>query len=698
MAESAAAKRLVALIEEHDLARAYPDLIHVMIDAQRGRISNSYAEYCLDHVEKLLEERTRVPLHLFETPSDDELNPDGLPDVALGYVRDAPDVPFGLGVLDQARTIVIAGSAGSGKTTMVRGVIEGTCALADRIGRPIPMIVFDSKAGEFGHMRRLLGAKWRHYSVHAGSWLGLNGPEGIPHHVWANTVCMLFSVASGLIFGTSVLVEAVMSELQAMGQWPPLRRVYELISRNPTRFSKKETYSQSAAHQLNAALLASGSLFDTNSGVCADALIANGESAVFDISNVRPPFLRMFIIWLIVAQVLAARIHRRHRVSTTECMIIVDEADQIVSEKMESQFSDGISPLGMLSQSGRELGVGGVIGLHALGNTSRAILTNAKSHFMFNFSDAESIREAARTLMVPRGSEGIFPALRPGECVCRLAQTAWPIPFLGVARFIPPDRSTEPPEYELGTPVAASSSMEAPAEPSGAKSGPSAPASRRDVGSNEITDAAHKLLSAWALHPFTPVVQLWRMIGKVTEATAVAARAELEKLKLAKFEDWRIKKKNLGLMLPTPAGWRFLNRAEPNLHGGGGIEHRHGEHWIAKVGSLRGFKTHVEWEVPGTLHRTDALWRGENLVRAFEIILTCKKNLVDHVRACLIQSNVIHQVTVIAGTQAELRKQKAMIDEADDLAGVRDRVDYECIDVYLDELFPPLTPAPATNR
>ncbi|GMU83713.1 MAG: hypothetical protein AMXMBFR47_35830 [Planctomycetota bacterium] len=318
---------------------------------------------------------------------------------------------------------------------------------------------------------------------------------------------------------------------------------------------------------------------------------------------------------------------------------------------------------------------------------------------MFNFSDAASILEASRTLMVPRGAERVFPALGPGECVCRLAQTAWPTPFLGVARYIPPDRSTKPPDYELGAPVAESRPESAPAERSDAWPTRTTGIVELAGTKNEPSDVAHKLLSAWALHPFTPIVHLRSLIGTLPDAAVAEARAQLEELKLADFKDWRIKKKNQGLTLPTAAGWRFLNRAEPNLHGGGGVEHRHGEHWIAKVGLLRGFKTHIEWEVPGTSHRTDALWQGEGFARAFEIIVTCEKNLVDHVRACLIQSSVIDQVTVIAGTQVELREQKAMIDAAADLAAVRDRVDYECIDAYLDELFPAAsTSASAGNR
>lgn len=689
MGQNVAAQRVLALIQEHDLARAFPELVHVMIDAQRGTISKQYAEYCLAHIERLLEERGRVPLHLFEAPSDEELNADGPPDVVLGHVRDAPDVPFGLCLRDQARTVIVAGNAGSGKTTSIRSAIVGVSELAKRLGRPIPMLVFDSKAAEYGGMRRLLGRPWRHFSAHAGSWIGLNAPEGVPNRVWFHHVCAYFAAASGVNFGASVLAEAMTSEFQATGRYPTLRTLAKAINQNHNRFSTKAAYAQSVGHQLSAAVLASGELFDTEQGLVADQLISAGESAVFDIGNIQPTFMRMFIIWLLVGQVLVSRRHRAHRVDATECVIILDEADQIVSESMERRFQDGISPLGMLPQDGRELGVSAIIGLHALGNASSALLTNAHCHCIFNLSDSQSIGEAARTLLLPRGCEAIFPALRPGECVCRLAQTAWSTPFLGVARFIPPDRSTERPEYELGTPVAESTAAKAPAEQSAAKSRSSTAAHVGSPGNTSNTmEAAHKLLSAWALHPFTPVVQLWRTIGEVTEATAVAARAELEKLELAEFEDWRIKSKNQGLMVPTPTGWQFLNRPAPNLHGSGGIEHRHGEHWIARVGTKRGFKARMEFEVPGTSsHRADVVWHGEGFSRAFEIVVKCEDNLADHLRACLIQSTAISQVTVVAGTQIELRKQKAIIDEIPDLAPVLDRIDYECIDIYLNELF-----------
>lgn len=692
MAERGAAQELVELIQEHDLSRDHSELIYVLRDAQRGAISNSMADFYIAHIEELLEERRRVPVHLFEIPSDDELNADGAPDVVLGHVRGCDDVPFGLRLQERARTIVVAGNAGSGKTTLVRGAIEAVCDLAKQRNRPIPMLVFDSKAREYGGMRRLLGGAWKHYSVHVGSWLGFNAPAGVPSQVWINHISTLFAAAAGVNFGTSVLAEAMTTALQSTGRWPTLRTLINTINRNPKRFSKKEAYAQTVGHQGSAAVLASEGLFDTNQGIDADLLISAGESAVFDIGNIQPPFLRMFIVWLIVAQVLVARMHRGHRVDGTECLIVVDEADQIVSEQMEARFPDGISPLGVLAQHGRELGVSGIIGLHALGNASRAILTNATCHFMFNFSDAQSIQEASRTLLVPRGAEQIFPALRPGECVCRLAQTSWPMPFLGTARFIAPDRSIATPNYELGIPIAAGTERAQPSQTTPVPTTSVAASACANpfvlTGSAQPSELAHKLLSAWALHPFTPIVVLWKSIGTVTDAAAVAARVELSKLTLAEFTDWRIGKKNLGLMVPTAAGWECLNRTAPILHGGGGIEHRHAEQWIARVGSLRGYKVRMEAKSPGSSHRVDTIWQKDGHARAFEVIVTCDSNLPDHLRACLIQSTAIQRVTIIAGTQIELQKQRMMIEDTPDLAPVLDHIDYESIDIYLGELFP----------
>lgn len=692
-------RQLVALVDHYRFARSYPELTYVIKDALDGRLSDTDAEHYLLFLQDRAAELDRVPTHLLECPGDDELNAEGPPDVVLGNLRDDPDVPNGLRIEARPRSVIVAGAVGSGKSTAIRRMTLGIDAFARKRGRPVSILIFDRKASEYGDLPRRLGHHWRHFSVHEGAWLGLNGPRDMPAHVWTSILCTIFAAAAGLVAGTAVLAHAIAwllprlnAQPTARRRWPDFRLLLDVLSKAPQLFSRKPEYAQSLSQQLEAVIDASGELFETSHGLDVNQdIIAQGQSAVFDIGNLQPPFLRMFVVWLILAQVLFARMHQKHRVDTTEVVAVIDEADQDVSREMEARFPDGLSPIGNLLQNARETGVGAIIGLHSLANTSRSVLANAPYHLMMNLSDEHSIAEASRTLLLPRGAERIFPALKPGEYIFRAAQSGWSHPVLAVVDPVPSNRDTTLPTYDHHMAVPAVRLADVPQLDAALSEASkqhrtarmrAAPAVKRDV-----SDQGRNLLDAWSLHPFTPVARLWDSLKVVSFATQQAVRDELAGLKLAKFKDWRIGKVNVGLMELTKEGWAFLRKNPPRLRGRGEIEHRHATHWIVGVLRKQGGVTHIEWTVPGTSHTADVAHQGDDCWHAYEVIVTSKDNIVSHIQACLLTSKDVKSVTIVAGTKVELRKYKAKIAVVPSLRNVQSRVRYEPVDTYRCALF-----------
>lgn len=693
-------QQLLALIEHYRFTRTYPELVHVVMDAMEGRLADAEADRYLQFLQEQAAALDRRPTHLLEVPEDEELNADGPPDVVLGALRDDPEVPFGLRIADRPRSVILAGDVGAGKSTAIRRVIRGVDAFARARGKPVSVLVFDRKASEYSDLPGQLGPHWRHYSVHEGAWLGLNGPHAMPTHVWTNILCTIFAAAAGLVAGAAVLAHAIgwlLSRLNpvptASPRWPDFVLLREVLSRAPQQFARKLEYAQSLGQQLDAIIDASGELFWTARGLDVEQdIIRPGHSAVFDIGNLPPPFLRMFVVWLLLAQVLFARLQRRHRVDTTEVIAVIDEADQDVSRDMEARFPDGLSPIGMLLQHGREAGVGALIGLHALADTSRTVLANAPYHVMMNLSDEHSVVEASRTLLLPRGAERIFPALRPGECIFRAAQSAWPHPLLGVIDAVQPNRDATPPQYDRPQVVPAVRLADRPelqaalAEAAKRQRVARLRAARTDK--RAVSRQARSLLDAWALHPFMPLARLWQLLEVKSYATQTAAREELTELRLADFADWRIGKTLVGLMEITTAGWECLNKETPHLRGRGKIAHRHTAHWIHRVHRQRGLESHIEWPVPGADHPADVASRLGERWEVYEVVVSSADNNVSHLQACLLMAGVVETVTIVAATKGKLAGLRQTIEAEPSLHTVLERVRYEPVETFLRAAWP----------
>lgn len=697
---SSAVRRFLEIVDRYRLDRMLPELAYDIREARAGRRTEDRAEFLLRHLEPFLDELDRLPLHLLEWPSDDELNGDGPPDIELGCVRDQPDTRFGLRLLDRARSVIVAGAVGAGKSTAIRGIIMGVDRLAKQRGKPISILVLDRKGGEYGDLPGLLGDNWQHYHAQHGAWLGLNAPRGFPAHVWTSIVCALFAIAAGLVAGAGVLAQAMVWLLSLLNpgggpadRWPDFQLILETVRRAPRAFAQKPEYAQSLLAKLEEVVRASGDLLRTFRGLDVEQIVAQGKSAAIDIANVEPPFLRMLVVWVILAQILSSRNQRGHLVETLEVLVVLDEADQDVSRAVESRFAAAgtLSPTGALLQHGREWGVAGVIGLHAMGTASREVLTNSPYHLIFNLADAESIAEAARTLLLPPGAGRIFPALRPGECFFRQAQSSWATPVLCTVDPVPPNRNPAPPVYDvppcipalpldqLPEVLAALRQLRSPAKNAAADLAASAP--------QELPDLARNLMDLWALRPFTPPVRLWPELGAPSFEAQSAAREELASRKLAEFEDARISRTKISLMDITPEGWQFLRKAPPEMRGRGGLVHRHFANWLALAGRKRGYEAIVEWPVPGTGHTADCAWQIDGAWMIWECVVNCRENLCQHLRACLLESSAVAAVVVVAAEKRILRELEALVDADADLAPVRARISFETIEPYLREVY-----------
>jgi hypothetical protein len=694
-------RELLELNEHYCFEQIHPELIYVVERALSGKLRDAEAEHYVEFLREQAEELARFPKHLLDVPTAEELYADGPPDVEIGALLDQPDVRVGLRVLDRPRSIIVAGAVGGGKTTLIRKIILGVDKLAKRRGKPIPIIAFVRKSAEQSDLPALCGSNWDYYHAQHGSWLGTNGPAGMPPNVWASVVATLFAVAAGLIAAASVLAQVItwlVRQLNPAGQpalrWPSLPLIAETVRHGARAFAEKLEYAQSLLQKLDDAVRGSGTLLSTLRGVnFEDDVIARGRSACIDIGNLEPPFTRMFVVWLILAQILYARNQRAHRVDTTEVLVVLDEADQDVARSVETRFSGSLSPVGALLQHGREWGVLGVIGLHALGQASREVLTNAPYHAIFNLSDEESISEASRTLLLPRTAERILPALKPGQCLFRQAQSCWPTPLLVGVDYVAPNRSPVPqPTIPDCMPSLALCDMPELEEALRHQEAQISNSRRRQkqAASSAISDDALSLLMLIVLHPAVPGVQLLKELGKrLSFGKQAAIRQELEKAGYAEFDEERVGKFNLLLPEALEPGAQHVGKKYAPIPGRGKRPHRTYAAWLMMLAERKSIRARRELVVSGTTHPVDVAWEeAAGRWHAFEVVSKCSDNINDHLRACLVESDMISRVTIVIPLLSMKTELLAAIDADRQLDGVRERISFQTVTQIYEELWP----------
>lgn len=565
------------------------------------------------------------------------------------------------------------------------------------MGKPPSIIIFDVKP-DYLDLPGQLGPGWHLLSVHDdGMRVGI-GLDGVRSTIWTRHITTLFCARAGLVAAWASLTGIVRWLLPILNPspglklcWPDLRLILDVIKSGPLDlWAGKQDYEKSLINALEM-IESTGTLFRTASGLDLNAIIRRGESVVIDISNFTPPWIRSFLVELLISQVLVYRTQNYLKTDSTEVILVIDEADPLVSRQNDKVFADGASPLAQCLAMGREYGIVVILGLRLLGQTSRFILNSAHYHMMFEMADTESVIEAARALMLPDGGEQMFPGLRPGECIYRASQSCWPHAMLGTVDFVAPHRGPlpvyntypyEPSEQLKDMPHVLQALEKRIAEHRSMK------ARQAHSGQTQLPTKALDLLSLAAMYPYEPVAALWARKGRVSPSVQASVRKILTDRECAVFEEVRIGKRNVLLMEILEAGWKAMNRKPVTPQGRGGVTHRHFSHWIEAVGRKRGYtQSCCEWLVPGTSHHADAAWLVNGSWIIFEVVQNCIQNLIEHCRACLVESQAVNSVVIVTAQKSDLSALQTLIAAEPEFRPVFERIKFETITPYMEELF-----------
>lgn len=690
------AHQLLQVVHQHGLAHR-PWGQQILALSASGLLSETIAWAFLAQADEQIRDQEMRPNRLMRAPEYEELYPDEDPDIVIGRLVES-DVPLGLSLKGNCNAIHV-GRSGSGKTTGVRNTILQTYERNKRHpDQAVSLICNDRKGGDFADFLAL-GDDWLHQHFLSTLRIGLNPPDGFDDDVWINFVSGDFCARAGLVASSVGFAKLLRFLVYALNQgrsdspklYPDPRLMHQVAtSVPPTLFFAKEAYYQACCGMLEGATQASGPMFETFGGLDLDRDICRrGKNLVLDVCGLSPGWVRAFANDLLLRRLLLGRQWRYDRRDRVDCHLFLDEADQDVSQKWESQFAD-MSPISLVLKQDRESGIAVTLSISALSPAARMILTNASHLFCYAMSDAASLAEAANAALLPPGAEAILPAMRPGECLYR-GPGPWPHAMLAQTHDIPPSRVPRPDEYDSIPYIPSKPLEELPHVQEAVRSLIAQHRAKRLVVARQSkpqsSAKARKLLDLLTIDLCAPCARLWEQMGTPSPAVQKAVRTELEDQDLILSEDCRVGSTTMWWADVAPAGYEFLNKPPPKATGRGGAAHRRFARVVAQVHKLRGHSAVIEPIVAGN-HPGDVGWQIDDAWHVVEIVVHSPDNLLGHIKVCLVESNAVASVTVVAPLKSMLDDLRRIVEADPQIRNVLDRINYEPIESYLNILWP----------
>lgn len=363
------ARQLRDLILQLHLDR-YETVAAVLARLKMDRVSELQARAYQHAWRDDIEQAMLRPNVLAPPPDPEILYAAGRPDFELGTLENG--LRFGIRLLDRVRHLVLVGTTGSGKTNTLL-VILRAIAEYNRLNpeNAISCVIFQRKGVDAALLAQALG--WLVVSVNHGLRLSLAPPQGVRPNAWNNVIAEMFSCRAGMI-ASSVCLSQIMGLILTALNNPPgprllgptFRLCLEVARKAPaTVFGGKPEYIAFLCHTLSGVLQASGDLFDAFAGLDLNPLIKAGQSVCIDITEIRPSFLRLFVVDLLTSSVILPRLHAGDR-NARRVLLVADEADEDLTMAADADYGASLSPMTMVLKQGREFRVGCALGLSSV--------------------------------------------------------------------------------------------------------------------------------------------------------------------------------------------------------------------------------------------------------------------------------------------------------------------------------------------
>lgn len=647
-------------------------------------------------------EHAHAPNHLATPPALEDLyDPHTPPDFVIGRTTET-GVPYGPRIVANCGSLVVGGITGGGKTTAVQNIIVRLHTQHPAVA----IIVFDVK-GDFTcvacirhpgirvhRLREELRLRW------------IQPPKGVPLDSWLARVATYICEYRGLKKSRHLILDALKRLCSHFGvdqdptkPWPSLHNLLDyLAGMKGSQFGKDAEYRASLINELRGLLDDSGRVFDTADGIDVDDhLLSPGGITVLRMETLPAP-AQQVIISLVIERMISMRVARNVHNVPLEILVIIDEAQQVLSRRADFEAANGVAPLAVQLLRGRESGVGFIVAPHLLQDISQAVLASAKTLYVVGgLSDATSIGIAGQMMNLPYEARTMIPRLGRGQALVReMGQGNYTDAFL----------------VDLDPPVLAKNAIDEPTRQrlmapklAGLPSTPSRPLTdypsimaeqhalwnRSTAASSSRTTSpqlAPELLSL--LHDACRYRDDWmkdrRARLNVSDYKIMMRHAQsLESGGLARVHDVRLGRTTYTLIEVADKGWQILGLTKPPHYiGHGGFIHTVLISRVARfLKATKWANVQSEFPVGPIGHPVDVYGRSPNGVpTAFEITISTS-NVTDNARKTLSGPTAIEKLIFLCPLQGDCKSVENIVRKDPTLAAVLPKIQFRRVDEFI---------------
>ena len=655
--------------------------------------------FMLDEYE---EEQRHAPNWLAAPPALEDLYPpNDPPDFEIGETTETA-VRFGPRIASDCGSLLVTGITGGGKTSTVQNIIVE----AHRRLRKVAALVFDVK-GDYACLASLPQPDVQVYRMREESPIRLfRPPVGVPLDAWLATVATYFCEYRGLKKSRHLFLDIARRLCAHFGvdrdpdkPWPSLHNVLDYLSQmRGSKFGKAAEYKDSLVNELRGLLEDTGKVFDTSDGIDIELhMLSPGSVSVLQMETLPAPAQQM-IISLGVERIIAKRVADNVHNAPLDVLVVLDEAQLILSKKADWESANGVAPLAVQLLRGREAGVGFIVVPHLLPDTSRSVLASAKTMFVVGgLSDVASIDIAAKMLNLAPKAKTMIPRLGRGQALVReVGQGAYTDAFLVNvdSPILAKDAIDEPTRNRLMAPKLA-----------GLPRTPSKPLTDYPSIMAELHTPWTKPKAAAGTTPASqPLAQEqvdllldcarhrddWmkerRARLNIRDYKALQRLAQaLEGQGLVALHNIRLGRNTYTVIEVTDHGWKTLGQAKPPHYlGHGGLVHtilisRVSRHLTSKNWA----NVQSEFPVGPSRHPVDVYGRSpKGVPTAFEITLSTS-NVVSNALQALASPSVVQELIFLCPVRADCKKVQTLLRNDPAAAACLNQIKARRVDEFL---------------
>ena len=611
--------------------------------------------------------------------SEDLYDPYHPPDFEVGTTTET-GIRYGPRIASDCGSIVVTGITGGGKTSLVQNIVVGT---HNRLAN-VAVLVFDVK-GDYTCLASLVDPGVRVHKMREEVPVCLfRPPAGVSWGAWSATVATYLCEYRGLKKSRHLFLDIVRRLCMHFGvdkdpnkPWPSLYNVLDYLKQmRGSKFGKEAEYKASLMNELQGLLEDTGIVFNTCDGIDIEQhLLVPGGITVLQMETLPTP-AQQLIISLGVERLIARRVAANIHNPPLGVLVVLDEAQLVLSRKADWEAANGIAPLASQLLRARETGTGFIVVPHLLPDTSRAVLSSAKTMFVAGgLSDVNSIDIAAKMMNLPYKAQTMIPRLGRGQALVReVGLGAYTDAFLVNLDhpILNKDTIDEPVRQQMMAPKLAG----LPKTPSKPLTDYQAimaelhtpwkkpqPAAGTGSAGQPLSQQELDLLLDCARHRDDWMKER-RVRLNIHDYKILKRLAQsLEAQGLVIQHDVRLGRTTYTIIEVTDQGWKILGQTKPPHYiGHGGIEHTVLISRVARyLASNKWSNVQTEYRVGSTLHAVDIFGCSpRGVATAFEITLSTS-NVVSNALQTLASPGIVQELIFLCPVQKDCRHVQTLL-------------------------------------